>query len=197
MIVNDQLINYDLTDLCKIMSKHGSDKSCGWHNYTLVYDYLFKNIKSNAEHFFELGIGTINSGASLKGWKQYFSKANIYGADILYEVLFTDHRIQTFHCDQLSKSSIEKLWSYFKNTELDVIIEDGLHTYHANICFLENSLHKVKKGGYYIIEDVQVSELHKYESYFQNCKLNFQEHQILNLYNPGNKYDNVLIIIKK
>jgi hypothetical protein len=198
MIINPQDINQDTTSLCTIMSKHGSDKALGWHNYTLVYDMLFKELKSTATHFFEMGIGTINSGASLRGWKEYFDKAQIYGADILIETLFEEDRIDTFHCDQLNTISIQNMWNYFdKKEKFDVILEDGLHTYEANIHFLEHSIHKVKDGGFYIIEDVMVSELHRYYQYFENCKLKFTEHQILEVYNPGNKVDNVLIIIKK
>ena len=198
MIINPQNINQDSTELCTIMSKHGSDKALGWHNYTLVYHALFNEIKSTATHFFEMGIGTINSGASLRGWKEYFDKAHIYGADILDDALFEEDRIDTFLCDQLNTISIQNMWNYFdKKVKFDVILEDGLHTYEANIHFLEHSIHKVKDGGWYIIEDVQVSEIHRYEKYFENCKLKFSEHQILELHNEGNKYDNVLIIIKK
>jgi hypothetical protein len=142
--------------------------------------------------------GTINSGASLRGWKEYFDKAHIYGADILEEALFEEDRIDTFLTDQLNTISIQNMWNYFdKKVKFDVILEDGLHTYEANIHFLEQSIHKVKDGGWYIIEDVQVAEIHRYEKYFENCKLKFLEHQILELHNEGNKYDNVLIIIKK
>lgn len=197
MIIDHENISHERTELCDIMAKHGSDKGSGWHNYTLVYHELFKDIKNSALHIFELGIGTINSGASLKGWKEYFKKANIYGADILYEVLFIEHRIQTFHCDQLNKKSIEKLWSNLNNILFDVILEDGLHTYEANIHFFENSFHKVKDNGLYIIEDVLVSEIDKYKTYFDNCKTKFKAYQIIDLYNPGNKMDNVLIVIKK
>lgn len=198
MILNQSDIQNETTDLCLIMSKHGSDKSLGWHNYTIVYDALFKDIKDTAMYVFEMGIGVINSGASLRGWKEYFTKAQIYGADILEETLFEEDRIDTFHCDQLNTISIQNMWNYFdKKVKFDVIIEDGLHTYDANIHFLENSIHKVKDGGWYIIEDVQVAEIHRYEKYFENCKLKFTEHQILHLDNPGNKYDNVLILIKK
>ena len=197
MIINATEIDYGTTELCNIMSKHGSDKALGWHNYTLVYHDLFKGIRDKEINFFELGIGTINSGASLRGWKEYFEKANIYGADILHEALFTEHRIQTFQCDQLDSQSIKKLWGNFKKVEFDVILEDGLHTYDANIHFFENSFMKVKKEGYYIIEDVVVSEIHRYETYFENSNIEFDEYQILNLYNEGNKLDNVLIIIKK
>lgn len=197
MIINQNEIDYSTTELCNIMSNHGSDKSSCVHNYTVVYNEIFKNIKHSATHFFELGIGTINSGASLRGWKEYFEKANIYGADILHEALFTEHRIQTYQCDQLDKKSIDKLWANFKNIKFDVILEDGLHTYEANIHFFENSFSKVKKGGYYIIEDVVDKYTFLYEDYFKNCKIKFEEYQIVKLHNDINPNDNILVIIKK
>ena len=197
MIINATDINQDTTELCELMSKYGSDKSSCVHNYTVVYNELFKNLKNTTSNFFELGIGTINSGASLRAWKDYFSKANIYGADILDEALFTEYRIQTFQCDQLDKKSISKLWDNFKDTEFDVILEDGLHTYEANIHFFENSFFKVKKGGYYIIEDIVEIYTFLYEEYFEKCKNQFAEYQIIKLDNDINPHDNVLLIIKK
>lgn len=197
MIVDVNSIDYNTTDLCQIMANHGSDKALGWHNYTLVYSILFEKFRNSSINFFELGIGVINSGASLRGWKEYFVKANIYGADILDEALFTEHRIQTYQCDQLDKKSIESLWSNFKRTEFDVILEDGLHNYEANIHFFENSFHKVKKGGFYIIEDVLISALPEYQKYFEQCTFKMSDIQILPLHNPGNNFDNALVIIKK
>jgi hypothetical protein len=179
------------------MIHQGSDKGGGWHNYTLVYNELLKGIKNKARNVFELGIGTINSGASLKGWKEYFTKANIFGADIDKDILFEEERIKTFYCDQTSPESISALWSNFESIEFDFLLEDGLHTYDANICFLENSLHKVKKGGFYVIEDIVVTEIKHYLNYFESCELPFQEYQLIDLDNPGNKQDNVLVIVKK
>lgn len=197
MIIDIESINSSPTELCQIMAENGSDKSLGWHNYTLVYSKLLSSIRDSAENVFELGIGTINSGASLKGWKQYFAKANIFGADILHEVLFSEHRIKTFQCDQLNKQSIKSLWGNFKSIEFDFMLEDGLHTFEANVHFFENSIHKLKKDGYYIIEDVLQSEIQTYLNYFENNKINFSSYKVLNLNNPGNNLDNVIIIIKK
>lgn len=197
MIIDLQKLELNQTPLCELMMQKGSDKAGGWHNYTLVYDALFKSIKNKVNNFFELGIGTINSGASLRAWKEYFSKANIFGGDILDEVLFTDHRIQTFHCDQTNLESIKKLWSKFETTLFDVILDDGLHEYNANIFFFENSIHKVKKGGFYFIEDIKVNDIPIYLQYFENCNSLFQEYQLVDLPNDGNKQDNVLLIIKK
>jgi hypothetical protein len=37
---------------------------------------------------------------------------------------------------------------------MDIIIEDGLHTFEANISFLEGSLEHLHPGGIYVIEDI-------------------------------------------
>ena len=209
MIIDMSKLSSELTPLCDIMIAQGSDKGGGWHNYTLVYNELLKGIKNNAKNVFELGLGTTNlhipsnmgasgtSGASLKGWKQYFKNANIYGADIDKDILFEEERIKTFYCDQTSPESIKELWNNFPKIKFDFILEDGLHTYDANICFLENSLHKVKKGGFYVIEDILVSDIRHFLNYFESCPLDFQEYQLIDLDNPGNKQDNVIVIIKK
>ena len=37
---------------------------------------------------------------------------------------------------------------------VDIIIEDGLHTFEANVSFLEESLDRLRLGGIYITEDI-------------------------------------------
>jgi len=49
------------TELCHLMSKHGSDKGGGtWHNYTQLYSRLFAPFRSEEFDVFELGIGSNN-----------------------------------------------------------------------------------------------------------------------------------------
>jgi hypothetical protein len=162
------------TELCKLMGKYGSDKgnedlSISPHNYTTLYYKLFNDIRYKNLRIFELGLGTNNvnlpsnmgpdgkPGASLKGWADFFPNSSIFGADIDRDILFNTERIKTYYCNQLNPIDIKKLWN---NPELeenfDIIIEDGLHTPEANICFFENSIHKLKKNGYYIIEDIYI-----------------------------------------
>jgi len=57
---------------------------------------------------FELGLGTNNigapssmgaggcSGASLRGWREYFPNAHIFGAESDRDILFDEERIWTF-----------------------------------------------------------------------------------------------------
>lgn len=204
------------TPLCEIMGRHGSDKgnatNTGHHNYTTYYHKLFAPASALPLRIFELGLGTNNvslpsnmgsegkPGASLRGWREFFPNAYICGGDIDRDILFEEDRISTFYCDQTSPSSIAELWNQDKNiAPFDIIIEDGLHEFHANKCFFENSIHKLKNGGIYVIEDIVVSRLSLYESQLHQWKEMYPNliFYIVNIPNPINNVDNCLIVIYK
>jgi hypothetical protein len=204
------------TDLCEIMGRNKSDKgdisiTTSWHNYTTCYYSLFKDIKSNELRIFELGLGTNNTqiasnmgpqgrpGASLYGWAEFFPLASIYGADIDRDILFQTERIRTYYCDQTNSDIIKTMWS---NPELeapfDIIIEDGLHTFSANVCFFENSIHKLKKGGFYIIEDIHTSDFSSFNSKIVEWEIKYPslKFTLVKIPSSRNTIDNNLLIIK-
>jgi cephalosporin hydroxylase len=206
---------YEPTELCKIMEKNKSDKGntniqLAWHNYTQIYTQLFKNLKP--KRIFELGIGTndlsIHSnmgsngrpGASLYGWSEYFPDAKVYGADIDYKCLFSTEKIKTFYCDQTNISSIENLWKQYELLEsFDIIIDDGAHTIESIMVFFENSIHKLQKGGYYIVEDIRNDDIDFWEQMIPQMRskyLNFQ-FEMIKIPNIINTMDNNLIVIQK
>ena len=94
-------------------------------------------------------------GASLRVWKDYFSNAEIFGADIDKNILLSEDRIKTFYVDQLDANSIKQMWSSINKKNFDLIIDDGLHDYEAAKSLFFASYSKLKKGGIYIIEDVK------------------------------------------
>lgn len=203
------------TKLCKIMGNHGSDKGHeniidSWHNYTTVYDVLFSKMQKDNIRVFELGLGTNNPtipsnmgingrpGASLRGWAEYFENAQIFGADIDSNILFNEDRIQTFYCDQTKPSIIKNMWNSPELSDnFDIIIDDGLHKFVANLCFFENSIHKLKKGGYYIIEDILKEEEHLFNDQIQIWKDKYPNlyFQMVNLPSKTNSHDNTLLVI--
>jgi len=198
-------LNYFQKDnLTTIMNKYGSDKGNGHHNYTLFYETLFKRHEKLS--LFELGIGTNNinvpsnmgingkPGASLYAWREYFPNAMIYGADIDKNILFESNRIKTFYCNQTDKEIIKNMWDSIPE-QFDLIIEDGLHTFEANVCFFENSIHKLKKNGYYIIEDIHRSELSLFEKQVKIWEINFPylEFKIMDIPLNTNKSDNIIL----
>jgi hypothetical protein len=201
------------SNLCKIMGNYGSDKGSdnilnSRHNYTLIYNTLFKDLFNKNITIFELGIGTTNSniishmdidgkpGASLRAWAKIFPSANIYGADIDTTVLFTEDRIKTYYCDERDKNSIKSLWSNI-NTTFDIIIDDGIHEFKDNILFFENSIHKLNSGGYYIIEDIHTYDLLNFRNKINEYKIKYPHLKFQLLIVPSkNQNDNTLLIIK-
>lgn len=165
------------TDLCDIMERWGSDKST-FHNYTRVYSRIFDHLRDRKDvRLFEVGLGTNfedvpsnmgkdgKPGASLRGWREFFPHARIFGADIDIRILFDEDRIQTYYCDQLDAKTIQDMWT--KNPELaedgfDVIIDDGLHMFDANRTFFLNSVHKLRPGGIFVIEDMWQSTTERF-----------------------------------
>lgn len=210
-------MNTTPTDLCIIMGKHGSDKgsqniTTSWHNYTLVYNSLFSERRNNKLRVFELGLGTNNvdipsnmgkygkPGASLRGWAEYFPNASVFGADIDSNILFTEDRIKTYFCDQTNPHVIKYMWKEDDLQEpFDIIIEDGLHTFEANVCFFENSVHKLAEGGTYVIEDILNKDIPRFELKLNSWRqqypgLSFNMMRIPSTVNP---IDNNLIVVKK
>ena len=199
------------TPLCEIMTRKGTDKAT-WHNYTKFYHSIFKDIKDKSLRIFELGIGSNNvnlasnmdddgkAGASLYGWEEYFPNSKVYGADIDSDILFNTDRIKTFFCDQTNPHIIKYMW---KNDELkegfDIIIDDGLHTFNANVCFFENSIHKLSENGYYIIEDIHYSEIKLFNSKINEWRKKYLDlsFTLLEIEHLNNNIDNNLLVIKK
>ena len=205
------------TPLCEIMGRNKSDKghiniNSSWHNYTTFYYSIFKDLCDKNLRIFELGLGTNNvnissnmgingrPGASLYGWSEFFPNSDIYGADIDTNILFNTDKIQTFYCDQTNPDVVKNMWNHTNLQEnFDIIIDDGLHTFDANVCFFENSIHKLKPNGYFIIEDILYNEeylfinkIKEWETEYKDCSFT-----LLKIPSSCNKFDNTLLVIIK
>lgn len=188
------------TDLCEIMKNTRSDKSLllGWHNYTTLYHYLFSENRANNINIFELGI---RHGYSILGWLEYFDKANVYAADIDTSQFFDAQRLKCFHCDQNNANIIQSMWSNIdlQNCMFDIIIDDGAHAFHPNYNFMIHSLHKLKKGGLFIIEDLLADNVAQFNKILHEIKSKYDLEYIGMLHLPleANKVDNNMVIIRK
>ena len=209
---NQTLLNYTSNSsinskLTNLMNYYGSDKGGknDHHNYSNYYSEIFFNRRKEIKNFLEIGLGTNNVNlasnmgkdgvplASLKAWRDYFENANIYGADIDKEILKSDDRIKTFFVDQTNPETISLMFKKIGVSKFDVILEDGLHEYNANICFFENAIEYLEPNGTYIIEDVYYKDQDKFIKYFENKKYNFS---IIDIFHEKNIANNCLIIIK-
>lgn len=188
------------TQLCELMEKHKSDKSLlkGWHNYTTIYDFLFKNLQNESINLFEVGIF---HGYSLWAWKEYFPNGNIYAGDIRTETFINEDRISSFYCDQRNPSVLSEMWNndQLKDIMFDIIIDDGDHTFESNFSFLVNSIHKLKTGGIFVIEDILNHDVERFLPILENIKQDLSLHHIelIRLPFEPNKIDNNIIIIIK
>ena len=194
--------------LTELMNYYGSDKGGknNHHNYADFYSEIFFHRRNEIKSFLEIGLGTNNVNlpsnmgidgvplASLRAWRDYFKNAQIYGADIDKSILKNEERIKTFFVDQTNPESIKKLFNSIGELKFDIILEDGLHEYNANICFFENSIDYLKNNGIYIIEDVFYKDKKKFLNYFRNKNYNFS---IVDIYHKKNIANNCLVIVRK
>jgi len=194
--------------LKKLMDYYGSDKGGknNHHNFTDYYSEIFYSKRQSVKNFLEVGLGTNNENipsnmgrsgkplASIRAWRDYFTNAQIFGADIDHKILKNETRITTHYVDQTDPVSIKKMYDYFGVDKFDVILEDGLHEFSANIIFFENSIDYLDEKGTYIIEDIYYKDQKKFINYFK--KSNYQFYMI-DLYHKKNIANNCLIIIKK
>lgn len=204
--------NKDITSpLSLLCDKYGSDKGCinsalhphYWssHTYADYYSLLFGHSRDSMRNVFECGIGNAamgegyKPGASLRVWRDYFPHANIVGADVLEENLFTDDRIETHYVDQTDPDSVHGLWDSISTKWFDLMIDDGLHTYDAGVCLFENSIQKLARNGVYVIEDVSSKNLFKFRNYFSNKAYVVE---FVSLTGPNaSKIDNNMVVIRK
>ena len=202
-----------LNELCEL---HGSDKGGNaknapypWpaHSYSDYIERHFGAFRHYVKSVFECGLGsndpTVQSnmtktgrpGASLRVWRDYFPNAQIYGIDIDEKIIFSEDRIQTFHCDQTNILQIEELWKRLPGVEFDLMIDDGLHTFDAGVSLFESSIRKLRSEGVYIIEDVAPGTLVKFYDYFARSDYSVD---FVNLHRPGLELkDNSLVVIRK
>jgi hypothetical protein len=201
--VQSRFLDKSLTDL---MNYYGSDKG-GFnkdHNFSDYYSTIFFDKKNNIKNILEVGLGTNNTKvpsnmglkgkplASLRAWRDYFSSANVYGADIDKEILKDEERIKTYYVDQTNAISIAELFKNIGNINFDIIIDDGLHEYNANICLFENSFKFLSTKGIYVIEDVFFKDQKKFFEYFKNRNYNFS---VIDIHHRNNISNNCMIII--
>ena len=132
--------------------------------------------------------------ASLRAWRDYFLNANIYGADIDRDILRNEDRIKTYYVDQTNPDTINDMFKEIGVSNFDIILEDGLHEFNANICFFENSIKYLALNGTYIIEDVYYKDQEKFINYFKKLEYNFA---IIDIFHHKNIANNCLIVVKK
>lgn len=147
-----------MTELCKLAEKHGTDKIY----YSAFYHNLLQCRRWTCQAILEIGIGTPEAmehvkgyrpGASLRMWRDYFPRADVYGIDIdpkaCAEAL--EGRIHTSVCDQRNEFQLR---SSLNGRRFDLIVDDGCHDPQVQLETAKVLVPYLERHGLYIIEDV-------------------------------------------
>jgi hypothetical protein len=150
----------DLTPLCDLAAKYQTDKggrhlhagdTC--HEYTPVYWDLLKDRRENVRSVLEIGV---NTGASLRTWREFFPNAMITGLDCETGCLFTEDRIRTLYAHQASPASLLAAMQHIppEDPPFDLIVDDGSHKTDDQIVSMLTLLPFMARDGLYVIEDL-------------------------------------------
>jgi len=126
-----------------------TDKSSLVHNYTERYEVHFAPMRNEPLRILELGI---QSGASLKMWKAFFTRSHIFGLDIKDSRIFDEQRITTIKGSQTDVLLLEQISERYG--PFDVIIDDASHHSRATQLSFDTLFPLLNKGGFYVIEDL-------------------------------------------
>lgn len=131
----------------------------GSHYYMRHYQRFFEPLRNKRLNVLEIGIGGEENphagGASLRVWKTFFPKSDIFGIDVYDKKAIEEARITTFQGDQ---SDVEFLNSVANKAQgFDIIVDDGSHVSEHVIITFETLFPHLRDGGWYVIEDTQYS----------------------------------------
>lgn len=140
----------------KINRDYGTDKGDAHSYIDQYYEENFKVYREKEIILVEIGV---RSGASLKLWSEYFSKkSKIYGLDNLYdknihlvpinEEWTSSKNVEYVIGDAYTQEMCDKLPS------IDILIDDGPHTFDSHIKLLNLYIPKMNSGGVIVIEDI-------------------------------------------
>jgi hypothetical protein len=175
-------MNTNVNDLSKLAIKYGTDKF-NRHRYTEIYFEIFKHLKDEKIKLLELGL---LDGDSLRMWREWFSNAEISGIDINIDNLKTIDNVNILK----SNTQTIDICKDLNYQEFDIIIDDADHHPYQQLITLWNTWPLLKKGGIYVIEDVQ--NIKTWGTHWE-----FLSPKIYNQSNNGGTYDSVMFVFNK
>lgn len=124
------------------------------NSYFPVYDRLLENYRDQNITFVEIGV---LGGGSLFMWRDFLGpKARIIGVDLNPAAKkWEDHGFEIYIGSQSDRS----FWHQFceKVGKIDVVLDDGGHTYDQQITTVEELAPSIAEGGIIIVEDTHTS----------------------------------------
>ena len=131
----------------------------GDHDYIEKYVAHFSPLKNKKNTILEIGIGgysgQLTGGSSLRMWKHYFKKSQIYGIDIHDKSHVEEHRITAFQGSQDDENFLKQVVDSIG--VIDIVIDDGSHINENVINSFKILFPSLSENGMYVIEDTQTS----------------------------------------
>jgi len=159
--------NPEDSELFMLMYKYGTDKPMS--DYVWKYETHLEPIRDKVTSVLEIGVGSVlkthpynfagnlqwfphyKPGGSLRVWRDYFPNAFVFGIDIAEDCVVEENRIRTFIFNSASKTDCD---FYLIDMTFDLIVDDGSHLLENQIRTFYNLFHRVREGGFYVVEDV-------------------------------------------
>lgn len=134
-------------------------KSIKHSSYFPVYDRLFSPYIGKEITFVEIGI---LGGGSLFMWREFFGQnARIIGIELNPEAKRWEEEGFEIY---IGSQSDPKFWEHFKNEigDIDIVLDDGGHTFEQQIITVENILPNIKDNGLIVVEDTHTSYMREF-----------------------------------
>ena len=99
------------------------------HAYTAPYSRLFRRVRYRRNRVLEIGVGGYESrdiGGSLRVWRDYFPRSQIFGLDIHEKDVRLGPRVHFVRGDQSSDENLGRLLAEMDGPP-DIVIDDGSH----------------------------------------------------------------------
>ncbi len=146
------------SNLRRLAQIYGSDK-WGEHWYCQHYEHHFAPLRKKKIVLLEIGIGGYADphagGRSLRMWRSYFRRGQIYGIDIADKSPHNEKRILTFQGDQSDEKFLRQVIA--RTGTPDIIIDDGSHLNKHVIQTFHILFPLLAENGIYAVEDTQTS----------------------------------------
>lgn len=171
-ILEDFCLNVNDDVNLKINPNYGTDKGNPKSYIDEFYEEKFFPLKNKSLTLVEIGV---RSGSSLKLWSEYFCKnAKIYGLDNLDDKnnhsvpinkdWTSSNNVEYIVCDAYVEDSANKIG------KIDILIDDGPHTFESHVKLLDLYIDKINPGGLIVIEDVSYDPNKIYQYLPDNLK---------------------------
>jgi len=145
------------SNLKALASIYGTDK-WGAHWYAQHYETHFASLRRKSLNILEIGIGGAKDelgGDSLRMWRTYFPKGNVFGIDIYDKSANDESRIKTLRGSQVDNSFLESVIE--RIGKIDIVIDDGSHKNEHVLHTFKFLFPRMSENGIYVIEDTQTS----------------------------------------